>query len=510
MQTDIKLRGSAYSQVLVLINGIRINDSQTGHHNADFPVPLQDVERVEVLLGPGSSLYGADAVGGIVNVITRRSDRTVHSSFSGGQNGFMEGSFSAGFQKGKFEQSISASGNRSSGFMYDREFRSVTVNARSNFGDRSTLMVSYGNKDFGANGFYGPAPSKEWTNQTLISFEHRYNSKSGAKTVFQSFYRSHGDRFLYDIRTPDRFENRHRTHAAGILAKTQLPLTHAGLLTLGTEAGGDWIASSNLGDHAFGRASLFTELQWSFGKSAMIYPGVRFDYYSNFGSSVNPSLSGSWWILPRLRLRSAVGRAFRIPTFTELYYRDPNNEATPTLKPESAWSAELGTDFVPATNWLASFTFFSRKEQNVIDWIRSVPTEKWRTHNIRNLHSDGFEVGVVRSFGTQSRLETHYSRISMDAGAIDYISKYVLDYARHSWSSSVHFPLPLRFQYQQSLSYKKRADGRSYWIMNSSLERRFHQLVASVDFKNLLNSQYQEIRGVDMPGRWFVVGLRTR
>jgi hypothetical protein len=86
----------------------------------------------------------------------------------------------------------------------------------------------------------------------------------------------------------------------------------------------------------------------------------------------------------------------------------------------------------------------------------------------------------------------------------------VLDYARHSWSSSVHFPLPLRFQYQQSLSYKKRADGRSYWIMNSSLERRFHQLVASVDFKNLLNSQYQEIRGVDMPGRWFVVGLRTR
>ncbi len=71
MQTDLSVRGSSFSQVLVLVDGMRINDSQTGHHNADIPVPLQDIERVEVLLGPGSSVYGADAFGGTVNIITR-------------------------------------------------------------------------------------------------------------------------------------------------------------------------------------------------------------------------------------------------------------------------------------------------------------------------------------------------------------------------------------------------------------------------------------------------------
>jgi outer membrane receptor protein involved in Fe transport len=254
MQSDIKLRGSAFSQVLVLVDGMRINDSQTGHHNADFPVPLQDIERVEVLLGSGSSIYGADAFGGVINIITRRNPKGVRASVSGGQNGLMEGYFSAGLQKGKFGQSISASGNRSSGFKLDRDFRNVSVNARSSFGDGSTLFVSHVNKEFGADQFYGPAPSREWTNQTLISFEQKLEGKSGIKGTVQSFYRTHGDRFRYDQSKKD--ENTHRTHAIGLVAKAQIPITDAGSVTLGTEAGGDWINSSKLKNHSYARTSL--------------------------------------------------------------------------------------------------------------------------------------------------------------------------------------------------------------------------------------------------------------
>ena len=127
LQTDLSVRGSAFSQVLVLVDGMRINDSQTGHHNADFPVQLQDIERIEVLLGSGSSIYGADAFGGIVNIVTRRHPERASASISGGQHGFVDGSFSMGWHKGKLEQSISASANRSSGFQYDRDFRSVAA-----------------------------------------------------------------------------------------------------------------------------------------------------------------------------------------------------------------------------------------------------------------------------------------------------------------------------------------------------------------------------------------------
>jgi vitamin B12 transporter len=510
MQADLSVRGSAFSQVLVLVDGMRINDSQTAHHNADFPVQLQDIERIEVLLGPGSSIYGADAFGGIVNIITRHPEKHVQASISAGQDGFAEGAFSAGLGKGKIKQSVSVSANRSSGFQYDRDFQSVAASARTNIGERTSIQISHVNKEFGANGFYGPAPSKEWTNQTLVSFERKFEKNPNIGAVLQAYYRTHGDRFLYDIRSPGLFESSHRTHAAAASAKVRYKATDAGLFTLGGEVGGDWISSNTLGHHSFARTSLFGEFQWEVGKTAAIYPGLRLDYYSNFGSSLNPSLSGSWWILPRIRLRSSVGRAFRIPTFTELYYRDPNHEARSMLKPERAWSEEIGADFIPAKDWLGSFALFIRQERNVIDWIRTSAGEKWHTANIRRLHTTGAEIGLERSLGSHVRLAARYSRLSIDVGKIDYTSKYVLDYARDSWCASTSFPMPLAFAYQQTAGFKRRADGRSYWVLDGRLERHFRKFTAALDLTNMLNSEYQEVIGVDMPGRWFALSIRTR
>ena len=180
------------------------------------------------------------------------------------------------------------------------------------------------------------------------------------------------------------------------------------------------------------------------------------------------------------------------------------------MKPETAWSEELGADFIPARNWLASVTLFARQERNVIDWIRSSTLEKWRTSNIRQLHTLGAELGLERSFGSEAGFSAHYSRISTDAGTIGYVSKYVLDYARDSWSASAFFPLLHAIVGRQTLIYKRRADGRSYWLLDGRLERQFRLFVAGIDFTNLLNSRYQEVAGIDMPGRWFIFTIRTR
>jgi len=510
LQTDITVRGGSFAQTLVLVDGIRINDSQTGHHNSDFPVQMQDVERIEVLLGPGSTIYGADAFGGTVNIITRHDPGHIRGSVSAGQNEFVEGAFSAGFHKGSIEQSFSITGSRSSGFEYDRDFRNVSASSRTSIGQQTTLFVSHVNKEFGANGFYGPSPSREWTNQTFVSFERGFDGKSGNTGGIQGYYRTHGDRFLYDTRTPDLFRSSHRTHSTGVIAKAHFALVDSVGLTLGGELGGDWIASSNLGDHAYARTSLFTELKWAVGKKGAIYPGMRFDYYSNFGAAASPSLSGSWWIVPRIRFRSSIGRAFRIPTFTELYYHDPNNQANADLRPETAWSAEVGSDFVPAKGWIASFTLFGRRERNVIDWIRSSVQEKWHTSNMRRLQTSGVEAGVERSFGLRSGMSAHYTRINIDPGPIGYISKYVLDYARDSWTASGYFPLPLKLSYRQSLNYKRRSNATSYWLLDGGVERRFNGFTASLDFSNLLNARYQEVAGVNMPGRWFILTFRKQ
>jgi hypothetical protein len=159
---------------------------------------------------------------------------------------------------------------------------------------------------------------------------------------------------------------------------------------------------------------------------------------------------------------------------------------------------------------MASLTVFSRWEENVIDWIRSSPLEKWHTANIRELQTVGGEISLQRSLGTRGSIATRYSRISIDAGKVDYISKYVLDYARDTWSTSVSIPLPVSFAYQQTLLYKRRSDGRDYWVLDGRLEHHFPKLTASLGFTNLLNGAYQEVKGVDMPGRWFVLTIHTR
>ncbi|MBN2243708.1 MAG: TonB-dependent receptor [Acidobacteria bacterium] len=510
MQSDISIRGSAYSQVLVLVDGVRINDSQTGHHNSDFPVPLHDVERIEVLLGSGSSIYGADAFGGTVNIITKHPDRRCNGAVSWGRHGLVDGYFSANFEKGVYRQSVSVSGSRSSGFRYARDFNTVTVGSRITVRDHSAFYVSYVDKEFGAAGFYGPVPSREWTNQAFISAEHAFEGRSGNRTSVKGYYRSHGDRFLYDIERPALFESRQRTHSSGIQVKTGYTLGGSGSLALGGELGGDWIRSSNLGDHSYSKTGLFGEFQWTPRESVSVYPGLRLDYYSNFGSAVSPSLSAGWWVLPRLRLRSSAGHAFRIPTFTELYYRDPNHEASPGLRPESAWSADMGAECIPADGWMGSLTFFVRRERDVIDWVRSSDSERWRTANIRKLVKKGFELGLERSFGSGASLAAQYSYILVDAGSIDWESKYVLDFARHSFLQTASFALPFDLQAKQTIRYRRRSDGRSYWLWDARLEKGFYKLTAAVDFTNLLDVDYQEVRGVDMPGRWFAVSLRTR
>src|SRR5687768_18535775 len=90
MQTDFAVRGANFGQMLVLVDGVRLNDAQSGHHNGDIPVSLDEVERIEILHGPGASLFGADAFSGTVNVITRREAES-SATLLGGSNGLAGG-----------------------------------------------------------------------------------------------------------------------------------------------------------------------------------------------------------------------------------------------------------------------------------------------------------------------------------------------------------------------------------------------------------------------------------
>ncbi len=506
VQADFQIRGASFGQALVLIDGVRINDAQSGHHNADFPIGLDEVDRIEVLRGPGSSLHGADAFGGIIQVITRQ-PAGLRGEVSKGSFGSASGRIGAGAKVGERTFGFSAALGHTDGFMPDRDADEALARVRAGLDPDTTLTLAHLDKEFGANGFYGPAPSREWTSQTMATLSREFGAGAATSGVASAFYRTHRDRFVYDRRNPALSDNRHRTHALGLGLRGSRPVNDRVRVSAGVDGGSDRVTSSNLGDHSHTRGSVFAEAQWVAGRT-ILYPGLRFDAYETFGSSLSPGLALARTFGSSTTLRASVGHAFRVPTYTELYYRDPNHQARNDLKPEEAWSGETGIEWSAPSGFSAGATLFSRWDDSVIDWVKTTAQEKWHTENLRDVNTRGIELTVRRGLGRSGRASASYTGLRMSSSVPAAFSKYVLDYARRSFAAAVSGDLAANFNGGVSAGYKLRQDGRSYWVVDVRAARRFGRAELFVDGQNLLDTRYQEIRGVDLPGRSFSAGIR--
>jgi iron complex outermembrane receptor protein len=510
VQTDFAVRGANFGQMLVLVDGVRVNDAQSGHHNGDIPVALDSVERIEVLHGPGSSLFGADAFGGTVNVITRRDTEGVSGALEGGSFGLVAGRAHVGVSRPGLQQTLAASVDRSSGFTFERGYVVAGANSRTTIGERSVISAGYLWKDFGANGFYGNAPSHEWTNQTLVGLDHRFGSLGGWQLGGNASYRTHGDHFLFDVRRPGVAENRHRTHAVIGTIRASRAAANGNSFTVGAETGADWIRSTNLGDHDTQRVSTFAEWRQAVGARTQVDASVRVDRYTEFGSSLSPSLGVGWWPAAVVRLRASAGRAFRVPTFTERYYFDPAHLARAEVGAETAWAGDAGADLFLSNGWALSATMFGRMEEDVIDWLRATTAERWRTYNIRDVESVGVELAATRTFAGGTFVQFAYTGLDVQAAGVTQLSKYVLDYAPHALSVAAIVPLPLELRAAPRLEFKRRtrSTGTSeYALLDLRVSRRFGNYEVRVEGTNLGDATYQEVLGVAMPGRALSLSL---
>ncbi len=503
-QTDISVRGATFGQVLVLVDGVRVNDPQTGHHNGDLPVALEDIARIELLAGGGSSLHGADAVGGVINIITRRAAAPPTARMAAGEYGLVQSGAAWRPAGLGVLAGLSASVDRSSGFAPGREFLHQQVRVDLEFG-RTTLAIAHLDKDFGAAGYYGPAPSHESTMQTLVSARHVRSMRPGWTLTGDAWYRSHGDEFLYDTRVIGARANTHRTHVAGGAMRLHGRLGAALRLTSGVEATADWLRSSALGDREEGRVSGFAELETRLGR-LLLYPSARIDSYTAFGSAFSPSLAMALPVRPRVKWRASVGRAFRVPTFTERFYSDPNHLASEALGPERGWTADTGVDSYLGGSWVGSVTAFARRERDVIDWVRPNPTVRWRTENIRSVRSDGIEASLRGRRGPVG-VGANYTYTRVETDRVAGLSKYVDDYAPHGAGGDVAVEGPWALTTGLRLEHR-RPLGRPAWTtLDVRVARPIRRFTAFVEVANLGNARYEEIRGVSMPGRWARAGF---
>ncbi len=508
-QADISIRGTTFEQSLVLINGLRVNDVESGHLNMDISLPPDAISHVEVLHGAGSTFFGSDAMGGAVNFITTSPQHT-SMAFSAGDGNFgtYQSKFDGSYSAAKWSEQFSAARDFSDGFMVDRDYRADLGSSETWFKDAAgaaDFLIGTNDRPYGANQFYGPYNSYERTKGWFTAYRQQF----GQQTEADFGYRRHTDEFVLFRTSPSVYENNHIDHSwQAMLRRHNDP--HANTtLSYGIEGDGDQIASNNLGHHGRNRGSGYINLDVHALGRLTFSAGARNEVFDGGRDVFSPAASAGYFLGKGIRLRASVSHGFRLPTFTDLYYTDPTHTDNPNLKPESAWDYEAGADWNNNGRLTASLTVFRSSENNVIDYVRPVSGTVYMAENIDQLNFTGVESSLHYRLASTQELIFGYTGITSNLSVpsnevFEYTSSYPTQNASVLWQGSIHHQVEAHMRVGVIQRYQQTA----YPLWSASLARNTGRLRPYVQLDNLSNTGYTEIAGIAMPGRSYIAGLQ--
>jgi outer membrane cobalamin receptor len=333
------VRGSSAEQVLVLLDGVPINGAAFGTVDLST-IPIDGVERIEVLRGPFSAIYGSGALGGVISIVTaRRGARTVTAG--GGSFGAVGIAISGGG-----DARITLRYDRADGARPNSDLRSGTLSLRfgETSGPRAWDMSVFGSMAArGAPGttFFPSLQARQDDHRLVAAYTLQRTSGAASDRVRLSLHREG-----IEFRDPS-FGFSDRTVGTTWSGEWQrvLRLSPVRATTLGVDVRAPRISSLSIGGHSGVVAAAYAQDDRAVTSRLFISTGLRVDWQSTYDVQVNPRLGFVYFIRPDLRLRLAAGRAFRGPTFADLYYPfDGFVVGNPALRPEQAWSIDLGLE----------------------------------------------------------------------------------------------------------------------------------------------------------------------
>ncbi len=511
-QADVGIRGSTFEQVVVLVDGVRMSDPQTGHFHLNLALPLEQVERIEILRGPASAVHGANAVGGVINIVTRDGGPGLSGRAETGSFGTV--GLGASVLTRIVGVRVDAGGDlhRTDGHRegVDAEVLQGRLGLRAPLG-RQTLRADLGMaaRDFGADGFYGDFPSYEETRTATGSLA--LDATLGPIRIAPRLsFRRHDDDFILLRDDPSFYRNLHTSRQTG--AEVVIRSTGAGAVgaTIGAEAFRDALESTNLGDPVERRAALFGELAAGRTGSATGSVGLRGDWHEAYGTFWTPSLAAAWWPSPGIRLRGSAGRAFRAPTWTERFYEDPANLGDPDLSPERSRTVEGGADLQLGRGVTGAIGGFVRTSTDLIDWARSAdaPDDRWRTRNVGRATFRGIEteLGIARLLGLGWRLQGAWTSLEADQEE-GFTSQYALRPLTETLAAEVNRTMGDRWEVTGRASRFRRRGEDAHATGDLRLAYRADAARLYLDVRNLSGTVYPDITGRPAAGRSLTLGL---
>jgi iron complex outermembrane receptor protein len=519
VQSDVSIRGGSFEETLIMIDGVSVNDPQTGHNSMNLPVSLDQVQRIEILEGPGSSIYGAEAFSGVINIITKKgSDSTLALETSGGQNGYYDGSVSGAYPIGIVNNHFTLSRQKSDGYIYNTEFDITNFSYESSLSsgyNNLNLYFGYNDKKYGANDFYSVLFPNQWEHTTtkLADITGEFGNENFSLSP-KIYWRRNDDNYLLNYEIPSFYQNIHQTNIYGGEIQASAA-SSIGITSFGGEYNTNKIVSTNLGDHSRETWGFFAEQKiiplddFSILVNAFLYK------YPGIGWKIWPGINMGYNISDNLKLFGSVGKAFRIPSYTELYYTSPTSDGNPNLLHEETTDYEIGVNS-RQSYYDVRVSLFYKEGKNLIDWVRQLSTDPWMAENITKINTSGAEINV--EFKTAA-LTKHfpiykagidYTYLNSSQLADQYQSEYLLQYLRHQLIADIQNLWWLDIQQTWEIKYENRVNAEAYFLFDSELSRSIDRCEIFLKATNLFNKSYYEVSGVPLPGRWITAGIKYK
>jgi len=515
-QSDLYIRGGGFDQTLLLIDGIKMDDAQTGHHTMNAALPIEVIERIEIIKGPAARIFGQNAFTGAINIVTKkRLNNKVSINVEAGSFGQLNGSVTLGKETENSSIIAHVGALTSDGYRNNSDYNNQNYFLKGIFNKKKQpieVIATFFDKKFGAENFYT-------TNVTFNEYEETQNSLIGVSTTFKSnkfnvtpriYWRRGQDMFLLRRDDPGFYRNFHITNKIGVETNASYT-SDTGITGFGVDFSRFSIQSNNLGERVRTMANFFFEHRFKLG-SFDITPGIAATYFSDFKFNTFPGLDIGVQISDKVRLYGNVGYTFRAPTFTDLYYSDPATSGNPNLEPEKAFAQEIGLKYSD-DKFSGSLAIFNRDSEDLIDYVRqNTSVNIFTAANIAEVSTQGIEFESAYNFKMNNYNQTitfGYTYLNNDI--LDQnkdLSRYSLNTLKHQLIT--RFTSQLFKNVRQNIIYKhaERTVGTSYNVWDASLIVDFNKFTFSLTANNIFNAEYIESGFVQMPPSNVLFGLR--
>ncbi len=536
VQADISVRGGSFDQTQVMLNGINFTDARTGHQSHSLPIDVECISAIELI----EDVAGVGAYAGAVDIRTAPlHPRYLRFEASGGSYGSAYGSLSGAVTSGGLQAMCAASYRRSDGYRYNTDYDNVNAYARATYNsDRAGVFdfqAGYQRRSFGSNGFYGAYNPDQWEQTSTALGSLRWSKAAGAWTFNSSVsYRRNHDRYDW---TRGTAMNLHVTDNVGADLTAHLQWA-AGTTSLGGDYIYNHIFSTNLGHDLdvphgdynradvrhVGNVWLRHIKHWR----KVSLSGAVGAAFTPYGTVALWNVAAAFRPVRGLNIEAGASQSMRLPTFTDLYYTSPAQVNNLDLVPEEAVTYRLNAAYGKG-KWSVAASAYYRDGRNIIDWVWHETGEyagKWHSEQTNSLDTFGAEImGGYRSdsgFVRSATVSYGYITSSQDDAIV---TRNAMDFMRHKAAASV----TVRFLRNVSLtvtgsvydrngsytfypvvgdsSQTEIRDYKPYGLLDARLSWTRGVWQIYVDATNITGTDYCDMGGLPLPGRWFTGGL---